>query len=357
MRAPENRIVSGSPWWGSAVSSQKNASGSSRDALVSGEAIWSPRKDGTPIIGPGRTTAGAPGILGLGQQIQRGREHQDPAGAELLSAPGGREAGSDSPASSPPREWGTRAHPTELVSLTVWGPSPHARSEPSRRMISSPGCSGTQRSNCSASRPSEEKAPSHCDSGRPPSRRRPRSSNPVALEADRFRREEQLGRLGRVVDRAAGQLLQSAEAVRAVLTADDMLIVRERTQWAFGLPTEAGGSGEPSEPTAPGVYAAIEATGTRLFGTPSPAGRRFTVIGLSQVGARLSAAGATLTVTDIDPARQVMAREWGATWVETDVAPTNCRGFRDIRARPHCPDRAPKPFRPGPGRPPGSKHR
>jgi leucine dehydrogenase len=102
-------------------------------------------------------------------------------------------------------------------------------------------------------------------------------------------------------------------------TADDMLIVAERTRFAYCLPTSEGGVGEPSEPTAVGVYAAIRATCEHLFGTPVPAGRRFVIVGLGQVGSRLArrlaADGAVLTVTDIDERKRALAAELHASWV------------------------------------------
>jgi leucine dehydrogenase len=108
-------------------------------------------------------------------------------------------------------------------------------------------------------------------------------------------------------------------------TAEDMRVVRERTPHVLGLPEDIGGTGEPSGPTAAGVHAAIRATNEKLFGTPEVAGRRITIIGLGQVGTRiarrLTAEGAELTVTDIDPARRELAAELGARWAEPDAAP------------------------------------
>lgn len=101
-------------------------------------------------------------------------------------------------------------------------------------------------------------------------------------------------------------------------TAEDMLIARERTQYAYCLPTAQGGAGEPSEPTAYGVRDAIGVTLERAFGTPAVSGRRITVIGLGQVGSRvarsLAADGAELLVSDIDPDKRALAEELGAEW-------------------------------------------
>ena len=108
-------------------------------------------------------------------------------------------------------------------------------------------------------------------------------------------------------------------------SAADMWIARERTPHALCLPPEHGGSGEPSEPTAVGVLSAIEELSRRLFGTDDVTGRRFTIIGLGQVGrrlaARLASRGAVLSVTDLDAGKQQLARELGARWVPLDEAP------------------------------------
>ena len=107
-------------------------------------------------------------------------------------------------------------------------------------------------------------------------------------------------------------------------TAQDMAVARERTPYAYCLPEDQGGIGEPSEPTAVGVLTAIHATCQRLFGSASTSGKHFTVIGLGQVGGRLvrrlAAEGATLTVTDVDASKRALAHEVGARWVEPHEA-------------------------------------
>lgn len=130
------------------------------------------------------------------------------------------------------------------------------------------------------------------------------------------RREVMLD-LGDVVE-SLGGIYGVAEDVGT--TAEDMLVVAERTRFAYCLPPSAGGSGEPSEPTAVGVHRAIAATCSHLFASESVAGRRLTIVGLGQVGSRLarrlSAEGATLVVSDIDDSKRALASELGARWVE-----------------------------------------
>jgi glutamate dehydrogenase/leucine dehydrogenase len=94
---------------------------------------------------------------------------------------------------------------------------------------------------------------------------------------------------------------------------EDMAVIGERTRHVFCRPASVGGSGDSSGPTARGVLAALAALGPM-------AGRRFAIMGLGRVGAllarELTAAGATLLVTDVDPGRRALAAELGATWTD-----------------------------------------
>ena len=137
----------------------------------------------------------------------------------------------------------------------------------------------------------------------------------TALDTDR-RRAAFLD-LGDAVERFGG-LYRTAEDVGS--TTEDMLTVSERTSHVVGLPDAVGGSGEPAGPTSLGVYESLRATLERITGTNDPAGRRITISGLGQVGSRLavrlSAEGALLTVTDVNPAKRALAADLGAQWVE-----------------------------------------
>jgi leucine dehydrogenase len=127
--------------------------------------------------------------------------------------------------------------------------------------------------------------------------------------------------LGDVVESLGGDL-RVGEDVGT--TSADMLVVREHTNWVGGLPTEMGGSGEPAEATAVGVFAAIDATVEHAFGRADVAGLKFCVVGLGQVGERLcrglARGGARLTVTDLDPRKRHIAEELGARWVDAGEA-------------------------------------
>jgi leucine dehydrogenase len=107
-------------------------------------------------------------------------------------------------------------------------------------------------------------------------------------------------------------------------TAEDMLIARERTRYAYCLPESEGGAGEPSEPTAAGVSLAIGVTLERVYGTADVSGRRIAIIGLGQVGSRvarrLAADGAELLVSDVDTSKRDLAEALGASWADPDTA-------------------------------------
>lgn len=110
-------------------------------------------------------------------------------------------------------------------------------------------------------------------------------------------------------------------------TAEDMLVAHEQTEFAYCLPVDQGGIGEPSEPTAIGLFSAIRATCEHLYSDAEPKGRRVTIVGLGQVGSRiarlLTEAGAILTVTDIDPNKRELADQLGAIWIDVDRGLTN----------------------------------
>jgi leucine dehydrogenase len=105
--------------------------------------------------------------------------------------------------------------------------------------------------------------------------------------------------------------------------AEDMATIGERTAHVVGQSEERGGSGDPSPVTALGVVAAMRACASRRFGSRELDGVRVSVIGLGHVGSRvaalLAAAGAELTVTDVDPAKRALAPA-GADWVRPERA-------------------------------------
>jgi leucine dehydrogenase len=128
---------------------------------------------------------------------------------------------------------------------------------------------------------------------------------------------------GETVDTLAGAYL-TAEDVGT--SAPDMRTIAETTAHVTGVPTDRGGSGDPSPWTALGVETAVQVACERIWGSASVAGRRIAVLGLGHVGgalARLLAAdGAELLVADIDERRRALADELGARWTDPGSALT-----------------------------------
>jgi glutamate dehydrogenase/leucine dehydrogenase len=109
-------------------------------------------------------------------------------------------------------------------------------------------------------------------------------------------------------------------------TPADMTVIGERTAHVFCRPEEAGGSGDSSPHTATGVVAALRAACARVYGSADLRSRSMAIVGLGSVGGhlarQLTAAGAKLTVSDIDPGRRALATELGAAWAEPGEALT-----------------------------------
>jgi len=105
-----------------------------------------------------------------------------------------------------------------------------------------------------------------------------------------------------------------------------MVVVGERTRKVFCTPRQHGGSGDSAPATATGVVAALRAVCGVIAGSPDLRGRRLAIVGLGSVGAHLarllSAAGASLLVSDIDPGKRALADEFGADWAEPGDALT-----------------------------------
>jgi len=138
---------------------------------------------------------------------------------------------------------------------------------------------------------------------------------PPGMRLTGRRRRDALLDFGEVVETLGGRYL-TAEDVG--IGSRDMPVVAESTRFVTGLATARGGSGDPSPFTAIGVEAAIRTVCERLFGTPSLEGRTIAVLGLGHVGSRVARlcarAGASLIVTDVDPAKRALAERLGARW-------------------------------------------
>jgi leucine dehydrogenase len=140
---------------------------------------------------------------------------------------------------------------------------------------------------------------------------------PAGVELGDRKRRDALLDFADVVESLAGRYITAEDVGTGP---DDLVTIRERTSHVTGLPSERGGSGDPSPFTAIGVEAAMRASCTHAFGEADLSGRRIAVIGLGRVGSRLArrlaGRGAQLVLTDIAPGRRELAEELGAGWVE-----------------------------------------
>ncbi len=128
---------------------------------------------------------------------------------------------------------------------------------------------------------------------------------------------EKLRAFGRFVERLGG-LYSTAEDVGT--SPKDMSIIGEVTSHVVGREAKEGGSGDPSIMTALGVFSGIRACVFYKMGKDNLNGVRVGVEGLGHVGIdlvrRLSEAGASLVVTDIDKSVvQKVVHQYGATSV------------------------------------------
>jgi glutamate dehydrogenase/leucine dehydrogenase len=168
-----------------------------------------------------------------------------------------------------------------------------------------------------------------------------------------LRSEALLRAYARFVDGLSGRYL-TAEDVGT--SQADMDLIRRETPHVTGVSESLGGSGDPSPATAWGVMAALRTVGTRVWGSPSIAGRHVVVVGVGKVGralvGHLVADGARVTVADVDQAAvDAMVAEHGvdvvdpakAHAVECDVlapcalgAVLNARTIPELRCAAVC---------------------
>lgn len=139
--------------------------------------------------------------------------------------------------------------------------------------------------------------------------------DPSSMKTERLLRA-----YGNIIDSLGGRYI-TAEDVGT--TPADMAMVSRETQWVAGLPSELGGSGDPSPATARGVMNAMRAVAEHLWGSDELSGRTVAVQGVGKVGsslvARLTKTGAATVITDVDQiAAERVAAEHGSEVVGLD---------------------------------------
>lgn len=126
---------------------------------------------------------------------------------------------------------------------------------------------------------------------------------------------------GRFIEDLGGQYITAEDSGTGL---EDMDTIRTMTKHVVGVDPNRGGSGDPSPYTALGVRRGIEACVRFALGTDSLKDIHVAVQGVGHVGyylcKELAAAGAKLTVADVDPLKaERAAREFGATVAPLDA--------------------------------------
>jgi leucine dehydrogenase len=136
----------------------------------------------------------------------------------------------------------------------------------------------------------------------------------------RFDRTALFKAFGRFVEDLRGHYITAEDSGTSI---EDMEVIRSVTKHVTGVDVAHGGSGDPSPFTALGVRRGIEACVKFAMGKDSLGGIRVAVQGVGHVGyhlcKELHAAGAKLTVADVDPLKAERAqREFGADVASLD---------------------------------------
>jgi leucine dehydrogenase len=136
----------------------------------------------------------------------------------------------------------------------------------------------------------------------------------------RFDRTALFRAFGRFLENLRGHYITAEDSGTSI---EDMEVIRGVTKHVTGVDPAHGGSGDPSPFTALGVRRGIEACVQFALGRGSLEGIHVAVQGVGHVGyhlcRELHAAGAKLTVADVDPLKAERAqREFGAAIASLD---------------------------------------
>jgi leucine dehydrogenase len=150
----------------------------------------------------------------------------------------------------------------------------------------------------------------------------------IPPDLDPQARPDLLRRYGALVHKLGGLFYTASDV--GTSAADMDIIAETGAPYIFGRTPAAGGMGDSGPITAWGVFAGLQVVCERLFGDPSPKGRRVLVQGAGQVGGtlikHLREAGAEVLFNDVaEPAIRHFRDELGLTFVPADaVYTTEC---------------------------------
>ncbi len=154
----------------------------------------------------------------------------------------------------------------------------------------------------------------------------------VIGDPKRDKTEARLRGLGRFINRLNGLFLTGVDVGT---TPEDMLVIRQETQYVVTVPEAWGGPGDSSQATAYGVVQGIRASLKEIYGSPDLQGRTIALQGIGAVGKHalkyLVEAGAVVTIADID---QEKARLVAAEYNTHIVSPEE---INSLKVDVYCP--------------------
>ena len=126
--------------------------------------------------------------------------------------------------------------------------------------------------------------------------------------------------LGKFIESLGGRYITTEDVGTTV---SDMQQIRAETKHVTGLPIAWGASGDPSPPTAFGVYQGMKACAEEVFGSGSLKGKTVAIQGFGKVGSYLAVhlrdEGVKIIASDVNERATKRAREeFGATIVSID---------------------------------------
>ena len=138
---------------------------------------------------------------------------------------------------------------------------------------------------------------------------------------DKDKRREQLRAYAELINSLGGRFVTAVDVGTSL---GDVVIMKEVTKWAAGLPKEMGGSGDASPSTAIGVVCGLRACLEAVYDTDSFRGKTIALQGIAgKVGSNLArdlvGEGAILVASDVNQTgAEKIAREVGAKLVSPD---------------------------------------
>ncbi len=129
--------------------------------------------------------------------------------------------------------------------------------------------------------------------------------------------ESMLRSFGKFVESFGGRYITTEDVG---VTTDDIEVISQETSYVTGLPISMGGSGDPSEMTALGIYQGMKACALEVWGEPSLKNSTIAMQGFGKVASCLAKHllqdNTKIIVTDINKSALQRAQEMGLDFIE-----------------------------------------